>query len=159
MQAQTTGGGSGLDTTGGAAEPETNSANPTLAQAKAATQVTLIQAKEWAKAGEWTHCCRCGHKLCGYVRRSVRVMMVTEFHGNGKQGLEIAGNCPSTGNFRQSASSDARSEDWPCMPSELDDIRRFQHHIKSSMRLVEFVCQEPRNLGSSPMHSEHMGSA
>ena len=67
-----------------------------------------------------------------------------------KTGLEIAGNCPSTGNCRQSAPSDARSEDWPYMPSELGDIRRFQHHIKSSIRLVEFVCQEPRNLGSSP---------
>ena len=83
--------------------------------------------------------------------------MVTEFHGNGKQGLEIAGNCrqlpfhwqlPAICPLRRALWE--YTKDWPCMPSELGDIRRFQHHIKSSIRLVEFVCQEPRNLGSSP---------
>ena len=100
--------------------------------------------------------CRCMRSAVG--TSSNNTSRVANFHGKGKQGSAIAGNCHSTGNCRRSAPSDSRSgwEFWMrvregFMPPARVGCMWHPKHIKSSSGTnfkpsdAHFVC--------SPVHS------
>ena len=103
----------------------------------------------------------------GTLLPKLRKPMVADFYGNGKQGSAIAGNCrqlpfhwqlPAICPLRR-ALWEYSAWAWSWVRATSTDTPEHYMSISTSIRLVEFVCQEPRNLGSSPMHSGHMGSA
>ena len=90
--------------------------------------------------------CRCMRSAVG--TSSNNTSRVANFHGKGKQGSAIAGNCHSTGNCRRSAPSDSRSgwEFWMrvregFMPPARVGCMWHPKHIKNSSRAVRLKFQ------------------